>query len=1019
MILDYSSLKIPQYSGSETTNEDIVYSFFRMVMNKRGYSFKVKRTGFGEIDGIMPSFTKGTIGKGSCDGYFFSGDKYDSFFGLIELESTGNLEKGIEQIQAYAKGFVDKRLNDRQKENVKSIEERNLRIIVYDGQNIYVSLFNLDTKKEKIYLDRENVSSNHEEISKKIISLFPQKNQINREVEEKELVNNVARIIRGHEKLQKNKAFVMTVLASIYGATRKNILNDAIEILSQSQVDYEVKLYEMWEALGEEIVEIDDQNKLVQLYKETSPQLYELSQDRGMDLYGFIYEELATKDAKKEQGEYYTPRHTIRPLIASVFENYLKWDKDELDSKIVADIFCGSGGFLYEYVHYLKNKYDLNHNEINNITEKSIYGFDKNGVLSAELNMYLIGDGNANLKKTKTSINWKKHFLYTPITNKKYDVKYIENKDAIIRNIRSNHKEINNFLKLYVRKDFEVTVEELENSIGNDELINNCIMTKLGWDGRNQGVNNLGNVDLLITNVPYGKVTDATEQIVEGGSKIYSNSLEANALRECIDLLKPARIRNGRRIEDGGVAIIIVPDSILENTTNKPIRDYLIERCDILGIVSLPEYTFSPYAMEKTYALVIQKIAPEEFNYNREINFDTFMYHSICDGKANSQNRYKTNHIRHVEINETGNRKRCIAEFVHNDFDPCFEPYSDNEFKYISKIERAWNYSTYTNDKEWDQKRLRETWNKDHWDQDKGRKWGYFNIKRVQRENKKIIKCASLEKKIECFINEKEEYEKIELLDDIDRLRTVFLSEVKVTPTESKIIDELDFIEEILILGECKVVLGKIELVDDLDLNIDSSNYLGENETIEDIDNLVEIITNMEGATEDSLINYFRNNFTSNTYEHVKLMDKFDIVQGTQFSKEDAYENPGDIPVYTAATDGPAYYVSDNINGKVKIKGPSLIWSRKGAKAGTIQIFEDNDKYFYISDVSGIIKPKDNLDKYDFTFLKYYISGQVKKELQSISNNAQLNKSKLENLRIYLPTNQKDIGDIIRNKLNF
>ena len=1018
MILDYSDLKIPQYNGSETSNEDIVYSFFRTVMNKRGYSFKVKRTGFGEIDSVLPSYTNGTIGKGSCDGYIFSSDKYNGFCGLLELESTGNLEDGIQQIRTYAKGFVDKRLSDLQKENIKLIEERNLRLIVFDGQKIYISLFNLDNKKEKVYVDREILGNNDDEISKKVLGLFPKKNQIDREIEEKELVDNVARIIRGHEKLQKNKAFIMTVLASIYGATRRINLTEAIDDLVQSQVDYEVKLYEMWEALGEEITEIEDQNKLVQLYKETSPQLYELSQERGMDLYGFIYEELATKDTKKEQGEYYTPRHTIRPLISAVFDNYLNWDKDDLENKLVADIFCGSGGFLYEYVHYIKSKYDLTHDEINNITEKSIWGFDKNGVLSAELNMYLIGDGKANLEKTKTSINWKKHFLYTPIPGKKYDVKLVEDKEAIKRNIRSNHKEINNLIKLYVDKNFDLTINELEESINNDELVNNCIIKKLNWDGTTKGVNNLGNVDLLVTNVPYGKVTDATEQIIEGGEKIYSNSLEANALRECIDLLKPAKIKNGKYIEEGGIAIIIVPDSILENTTNKSIRDYMIERCDILGIISLPEYTFSPYAMEKTYAIVIQKIAPEEFSYTRTLDTNTFMYHSICDGKANSQNRYKTNHIRHVEIIEPGNKKRTIAEFIHNDFEPCFEPYSNNELKYISKIERAWNYSTFVNDKEWDQERLRETWNKDHWDKDKGRKWGYFKIQRVQRENKKYIKCSSLEKKIQKFIKDKNADERLELFSNIDRFRIEFLAAVKVTPSESDIIEQLDFIEETLILGAQKIVLGKNELVDDIDLNIDGSNYLGEKETIENIDDLVDIIQSMEDVTEEKLINYFRNTFTSDEYEKVKLMDKFDIIQGTQFSKEDAYENPGNVPVYTAATDGPAYYVSDNINGKVKVNGPSLIWSRKGAKAGTIQIFDDSEKSFYISDVSGIIKPKSEAEKYDLTFLKYYISGQVKKELQSISNNAQLNKGKLENLYVYLPDNQKSIGDAIKKKMN-
>jgi hypothetical protein len=98
----------------------------------------------------------------------------------------------------------------------------------------------------------------------------------------------------------------------------------------------------------------------------------------------------------------------------------------------------------------------------------------------------------------------------------------------------------------------------------------------------------------------------------------------------------------------------------------------------------------------------------------------------------------------------------------------------------------------------------------------------------------------------------------------------------------------------------------------------------------------VEDISNMQDATEEKMIDYFRNNFVSDKLKPIILFDKFNVDQGTRFSKYDAYLDPGSIPVFTAATDGPAYYVSDNITGKIKIKGPSLIWSRKGAKAGTI-----------------------------------------------------------------------------------
>ncbi|MGG2057230.1 N-6 DNA methylase [Lysinibacillus pakistanensis] len=1031
-----NELNIPEYNGFETAYEDIVYSYFRLVMNYRGYSFKVKRTGFSEIDSVMSSYAGGNEGRASCDGYFFSSDSFDSFYGLLELETTGRLEDGINQIKHYANSLVKESLSSDKKKNISKIKQRNLRLIVFDGQQIYFSLFNLDSKEETILLDRVLLSAERTLVLNKIHANFKDKQKINREIEEKKLVAEIARIIRGHEKLQANKAFIMTILACIYGATKTEIFAEALSYLQDSQLDFDVRLFTIWSDLISTNEDPQDQLKITRLYEDTAPQLFELSQERGMDLYGFIYEELATKDSKKEQGEYYTPRHTIRPIISSVFNNYLRWNLEELSSKTVLDLFVGSGGFLYEYSNFIKSKFGLKNNEINGVLGDSLWGFDKNGVLSSELNLHLLGNIQANLKKVKTSINWRKQFLYENDKKGKYDVVPIDWQDhanilKIKRKINSSFSDIKEFMKMLIGKNTVVNLQEIYNlidtKVANKESLENLIeeyaISKISQAEDFSNGNYLGKVDLLATNVPYGKVTEANEQFIEAGQKPYGNSLEANALRECIDLLKPAVMRNGRRVEDGGIGIIVVPDSILENATNKSIRDYMISRCDILGIISLPEYTFAPYAMEKTYIIVIQKIAPEEFSYKRDLATLTFMYNSICDGKANSQNRYRTNHIHEVVIKYPIDQTRRVCEFIHNDFDPCFDSYSNNRQEYISKIERAWAPGTYQNDPEWDQERIKEVWNKVGWEKKKGGKWGYFAIERVTKEQKVVVKKASLEKKLKEFLDtlgEDERYNFVNGLLDTEMIEEI-ISNVKLNPSEENVLRDLYAIEETEILGKVKLQLIKIEQIEDIDLNIDSSYYLGVKEEVILVEDILEDLNDMGEFNEESLIDFFRNSFTSNVYEPLKLMDYFDIIQGTQFSKEDAYLSPGNVPVFTAATDGPAYYVAENIPGKIKLKGPSLIWSRKGAKAGTIQIFDEHDEEgnysdFYVSDVSGTIKPK-RIDQCDFTFLKYYISGQVKKELQSVSNNAQLNKSKLENLIIYIPDNHAEIGRFISENM--
>ena len=98
--------------------------------------------------------------------------------------------------------------------------------------------------------------------------------------------------------------------------------------------------------------------------------------------------------------------------------------------------------------------------------------------------------------------------------------------------------------------------------------------------------------------------------------------------------------------------------------------------------------------MEKTYAIVLQKLAPEEFDYNRRIDKSTFMYISMCDGRANSKNRYRTNTISSSRIKLNDGTYKEVNEFLHNDFEACFESY-DNALEYCSKLERAWNAKTY------------------------------------------------------------------------------------------------------------------------------------------------------------------------------------------------------------------------------------------------------------------------------------------------------------------------------------
>lgn len=1011
-------MQLPLYDGFESSYEDIVYSFFRKLLNDRGYSFKVKRTGFGEIDGLLPSYSSGKKGRGSCDGYIFSASDYASMLGLIELETTGKLDQGISQIRTYAQGFSSKKLTKEEVEIVKQIKNRELYLIVFDGQILYLSTYNLDSKKETIIFNKISVPDNRISVSRKLIELFPGEEALNRETDEKAIISEIAKIIRGHEKLQRNKALLMTILASMYGATKQSEYAKAESNLKSSQVEYDVKLYDTFQKFTSDITDSSDLEKIPVLYEKTASKLFELSQDRGMDLYGFIYEELASKESKKEQGEYYTPRRTIRPLIRGVYNNYLNWSEDELEDKIVFDPFCGSGGFLYEYISFMKSKFGLNKKKIDNIAQKSIWGVDKNIVLAAYLNLFLVGDGSANIHRVKTSINWRRNFMYGNSEKDKFKVKKITDPYTMKFNLKNSNSDLNVLYKMYIDKKYQYDIDKQFEYFQNDnDPLSDFLLSESSHKEKLNPLDYYGCVDLLLTNIPYGKVTEANEQFIETGTAIYGNSLEANGLRECIDFLKPAKLKNGKIIEEGGIALVIVPDCILENPSHKAIRDYMISRCNILSIIGLPPYTFAPYAMEKTYAIVMQKIAPECFDYQRALDVKCFMYYSLCDGKANSQNRYRTDLLTKANVNLPSGKSREVVEFLHNDFEPCFDSFEEDQYIYKSKLEWAWDYTFASKNLTWDQLRITENWTERGWKKEVGQKWGYFDLVRYEREIEKTVKMNSLEEKIKTFLSKKiSEGVDIEESylgeDNYLHFSSEFIQNTHLSPKEKAKLETLTMIKRTFVLGDEQLQLIVLEKVPDVDLNPDSPRYLGKKELSIDMESVFSKLQSMAPFTESQLVDFFRNKFTSERYTTSKLLNNFDIIQGVQFSKRDAYLHPGSTPVFTAATNGPAYYVDETIPNKVKVKGPSLIWSRKGAKAGTIQLF-DQSSYFFISDVSGTIRPKEESSIYSLTFFKYYIAGQVRRELQSKSNNAQLNKSKLENLQIYMPDDTEEIGKLI------
>ncbi len=170
-------------------------------------------------------------------------------------------------------------------------------------------------------------------------------------------------------------------------------------------------------------------------------------------------------------------------------------------------------------------------------------------------------------------------------------------------------------------------------------------------------LNKANEFDYIITNVPYGKgqkdsivkniedtkLLNATSErdgiinrIRQFEKRNNTQKLEYNSLIKVIQILK-----------EGGTAIVIVPDGILENPSFSNLREWLLIKCKIRIIISLPKYAFAPYTKEKTYALLLEKRETYGANMIETLNDISEEERIYCyiidnDGYANSDKQYET-----------------------------------------------------------------------------------------------------------------------------------------------------------------------------------------------------------------------------------------------------------------------------------------------------------------------------------------------------------------------------------------
>ena len=121
----------------------------------------------------------------------------------------------------------------------------------------------------------------------------------------------------------------------------------------------------------------------------------------NFDIFGSLYQNVLNHEEKKKLGEFYTPTTVVNYILDAVDYNY----SNEIETKKIIDISCGSGSFLiqiirrfiYKYLQIYKRKKisELTVEEAKSIVfhiENNIYGIDINRIacILCQINIHFV-----------------------------------------------------------------------------------------------------------------------------------------------------------------------------------------------------------------------------------------------------------------------------------------------------------------------------------------------------------------------------------------------------------------------------------------------------------------------------------------------------------------------------------------------------------------------------------------------------------------------------------------------------
>lgn len=208
-------------------------------------------------------------------------------------------------------------------------------------------------------------------------------------------------------------------------------------------------------------ISIKNENTLKHIVNAIDPLVFStIDTDIKGDAFEYFLEK--TTSTENDLGEYFTPRHVVKAIVDFVSPKY---------NEKIYDPFCGTGGFLTNAFHYVKENNNLSKEEEYNLKNNSIYGHEiTTTAKTAKMNMILQGDGHSGIQQLDS--------LFNPI-DKKYDL--------IITNIPFSQKIVKKVIINDKEHSINEVTEKYENSLAKNSGDAVCVLhcfRALKKDGR-------------------------------------------------------------------------------------------------------------------------------------------------------------------------------------------------------------------------------------------------------------------------------------------------------------------------------------------------------------------------------------------------------------------------------------------------------------------------------------------------------------------------------------------------------